>query len=118
MKIRDIIKYIEKRYPSKSALDFDNSGANIVSYDDEVKKILVCLDISYNAIKYAIDNNVNFIVSHHPIIFNEIKNINDDTLSKKIRLLLSNNISAYSVHTNFAPGITPIFIHKLLNNFI
>ena len=105
MKVNDVIKYIEKQYPLNSMLDFDNSGANIVSFDDEVKKILVCLDISKGAIDYAVKNDVNLIISHHPIIFNEFKNINDDTLSRKIRLLISNQINAYSVHTNFDANI-------------
>ena len=101
MKIGNIIELLENRYPLASQMDFDNSGANIVNFDDDLKNILVCLDITLDTIKYAAKNDVNLIISHHPIIFNEIKNINADPLSKKIKLLIKNNISAYSMHTNF-----------------
>lgn len=101
MKVKNIIEYIEKRYPNNSQLDFDNSGANIVNFDDEVKGILVCLDITRDAIEYASRNSINLIISHHPIIFNEIRNIIDDPISKRIKLLLKYGINAYSMHTNF-----------------
>lgn len=105
MKVKNILSIIEKRYPLNSQLSFDNSGANIVNFEDEVKNILVTLDISLSSINYAIKNDVNLIISHHPIIFNEIKTINDDILSKKIKLLIKNNINAYSMHTNFDSNI-------------
>ena len=105
MLIRDLIKKIENVYLLESEFDFDNSGANIVSFDNELKNILVCLDITLDTIDYARMNNVNMIISHHPIIFNSIKNINDDILSKKIKLLNKYDISAYSMHTNFDVNI-------------
>ena len=105
MLIRDLIKKIENIYLLESEFDFDNSGANIVNFDNELKNILVCLDITLDTIDYARMNNVNMIISHHPIIFNSIKNINDDILSKKIKLLNKYDISAYSMHTNFDVNI-------------
>ena len=101
MKIIDIIKYIEHRYPCNTQMDFYNSGANIVNYDDTVKGILVCLDITKDAIEYAHKNDINLIISHHPFIFNSLKRINDNPLSKRIKLLIKYGISAYSIHTNF-----------------
>ena len=101
MLVKDLIKIIEQDFPLNSALSFDNSGANIVDYNVELKNILVCLDITIDAIQYAKDNDVNMIVSHHPIIFNDIKNINDDPVSKRIKLLNKFEINAYSCHTNY-----------------
>ena len=101
MKIRELINRIEQDFPKKSAMSFDNPGANIVDYDVEIKSVLVTLDITIESIEYAKNNNVNLIISHHPIIFNEIKNINNDPLSKRIKLLNKYDISAYSCHTNY-----------------
>jgi len=105
LKIKDIIKLLESTYPLESALSFDNSGANIVDSEEKVRGVLVCLDVTKNAIKYAIENNVNLIISHHPIIFDAIKSINDDVLSKRIKLLIKHDISVYSMHTNFDSNI-------------
>lgn len=101
MKIGELIKKIELDFPSHSAMSFDNSGANIVDYEVELSSVVVTLDITLDAIEYAKDKTANLIISHHPIIFNEIRNINDDPLSKRIKLLNKYDISAYSCHTNY-----------------
>ena len=101
MKAYEITKYIEKTYPLNSQMDFDNSGPIIFNADDEVSGVLVCLDVTMSAIEFAITNGINLIISHHPMIFNEIKTINNDILSKKIKLLIKNSINTYSAHTNF-----------------
>ena len=101
MKIRDLINLIEKNFPINSAMSFDNSGANIVDYNADLNGIVVCLDVTIATIEFAKQNGANLIISHHPLIFNEIRNINDDPISKRIKLLNKYEISAYSAHTNF-----------------
>lgn len=115
MYIKDLIKLIEKDFPLNSAMSFDNSGANIVSYDDKINGIVVCLDVNISVIEFAKQKNANLIISHHPIIFNEIKNINTDPLSKRIKLLNKYCISAYSVHTNFDSNLKNGMGISLLN---
>lgn len=105
MKIRELIKSVEMDFPVCSSLSFDNTGANVVNFDDEVKNVLVCLDITLDAINNAYELNANLIISHHPIIFNELKRINDSPVSKRIKLLNKYDISAYSCHTNFDANI-------------
>ena len=57
--------------------------------------------ITNDIIKQAIDNKVELIISHHPLIFNEIKKINSESiLGNKILDLIENNIAVYSIHTN------------------
>lgn len=101
MKIRELINLIEKDFPINSAMSFDNSGANIVDYNADLNGIVVCLDVTIATIEFAKQNGANLIISHHPLIFNEIRNINDDPISKRIKLLNKYEISAYSLHTNF-----------------
>ena len=117
MKIKDFIKTIDKTYPNISQMDFDNSGANIVDFDADIEGVLVCLDATLNAINYAHKNNLNLIVTHHPFIFNAIKNINDDPLAKRIKQLIKYNINIYSIHTNFdvnlKNGMAKILRNKL-----
>ena len=103
--IRELINKIEYDYPINSSMSYDNSGANIICFDNEISGILVCLDVTFDAVNYAKENNINLIISHHPIIFNEIRNINDDPVSKRIKLLNKFDISAYSCHTNYDVNI-------------
>ena len=103
MTYRTLFNFLEKLYPKELACDFDNSGLNILSndLDNNINNILICLDIIEDTIKYAIDNNVDLIISHHPITFKPFKNILFDTNSKKIKSLINYGITAYSMHTNF-----------------
>lgn len=101
MKIRELINLIEKDFPISSAMTFDNSGANMVEYFDELTGVVVCLDVSLSAIEFAKQSGANLIISHHPLIFNEIRNINEDPVSKRIKLLNKYGISSYSIHTNY-----------------
>ena len=105
MKISEIINRIEEDFPISSAMGFDNSGANVISFDDELKGILVCLDVTIDAIEFANENYINLIISHHPLIFHDIKNLNDDPVSKRVKLLNKYSINSYSCHTNYDVNI-------------
>lgn len=105
MLVKDLINKIEEDFPISSSMSYDNSGANVINFDSEIKGVLVCLDVTIDAINFAKENNANLIISHHPIIFNEIKSINDDPISKRIKMLNKYDISAYSCHTNFDVNI-------------
>lgn len=105
MKIRDLIKKINIDYPEEVALDFDNTGFNIGDIDEEIKSVLICLDVDMGAINEAKNNGCNLIISHHPLTFNSYKNITSDTNSKRIKEVIKNDINLYSMHTNFDMNI-------------
>ena len=73
----------------------------------EVSKVVLCLDANKNVVKEAIEKGAELIITHHPVIFNPIKSINDDIdAGEMLVLALENGISIYSAHTNLdsAPG--------------
>ena len=132
MLIKDLIKQIESDFPITSSMDFDNSGANVVEFDLELTGVLVTLDVTLKSIEFAKQNDINLIISHHPIIFNKIMNLNEDSIAKRIKYLNKYEISAYSCHTNYDVNIkngmgtnlinflfdeTDIKEHKLLEEF-
>ena len=62
--------------------------------------MLICLDINECAVEYAILNNFDCIVSHHPLVFNPLKNIDyENNIAKKLCKLIKNDIAAFSFHT-------------------
>lgn len=97
----DIVKQLELYAPIKYAEEWDNVGLLVGDLESSVKKAIVCLDVTNDIINEAIEKKANLIISHHPIIFKSIKNINSSTtLGKKIIKCIQNNISVYSAHTN------------------
>ena len=117
MKISEFIEKIEKIFPLKYSESYDNSGFNIGDTNSRINNVLVCLDVDVDAIQYAVKNNCNLIVSHHPLTFNSYKNILNDINSIRIKEVILNDINCYSIHTNFdsdfLKGMPKAFINKL-----
>ena len=118
MLLKDIIGLLEKKYNINLMEKWDNSGLIIGREERNISKILVCLDITNDIIEQALENKAGLIISHHPLIFNEIKKINSgNLLGKKILKLIENNIAVYSIHTNADSAVGGLndFILKKIN---
>lgn len=114
---KDIIKIIEEHFPPINAEDWDNVGLLIGNYEKEVKKIQFSIDATLEAIDNAIENKIDMIITHHPIIFKAIKNINNNTvIGRKILKLIKNDINVYCIHTNLDStlgGLNDYILNKL-----
>lgn len=107
VKLSEITNLIENKFPPEYAEDFDNIGLLVGRKDKEVSKVLLCLDANKNVVSEAKELGAELIITHHPVIFNPIKNIIDDTDSGEMLIsAIENGISIYSAHTNLdsAPG--------------
>ncbi|GFR36117.1 Nif3-like dinuclear metal center hexameric protein [Thermobrachium celere] len=102
IKVKEITTYLENLYPLSLAEDYDNVGL-LIGYEDKiVNKILITLDITTDTVKYAIDNNIDLIISHHPIILKSIKKIDKKNyITSMIYDLIKNDINVYALHTNY-----------------
>ena len=95
--VKDIFEYMNCIAPFEKQCEWDNSGLIVGDKNAEVSKIGVVLDITNDAIKYACENGINLIVSHHPVIFGGIKTILADDPAY---MLVRNGISAICAHTS------------------
>lgn len=102
MKCNEIIAFLEKQYPSKYALDWDNVGLLIGKSDSDIKTIYVAVDANDDIIEDAIRHHADFIITHHPLIFSPLKRINDQNfISQRVLKLIEHGISLYAMHTNY-----------------
>ncbi len=101
MLLCNIIKILEKELKLKNQEKWDNSGLQIGDLSSDIKKIILILDLDESSVKFAVDNSVDLILTHHPFLFNPVKSIDYNTYDGKIiRELIKNNINVYSMHTN------------------
>lgn len=102
MQCKDIIAFIEQEAPLYLQEDYDNSGLQWGNPDSEVHKVLVCLDLTQEALSAAKREKVQMILSHHPILFHPMKSI-DTGLGTGAMLAdcIRDNICVYAAHTNF-----------------
>ena len=105
--VADILSYMETIAPKYMKMDWDNVGLLCGSRATPVTKVLVALDPFEHVCKEAADWGAELIVTHHPIIFQPMKSVTDETsIGRGIMLLCRNCISAINAHTNLdqVPG--------------
>lgn len=105
--VNDILQYIETIAPAYMQENWDNVGLLCGNRNASVTKILVALDPFEHICKEAAEWGAELIVTHHPIIFQALKSITDDTsVGRGIRTLIRHDISAINAHTNLdqTPG--------------
>ena len=105
--VHDILSFLETLAPHSMKMDWDNVGLLCGSRKQEVTKVLVALDPFEGVCEEAAAIGAQLIVTHHPLIFQALKSITDETsIGRSIQLLCRENISAINAHTNLdcAPG--------------
>ena len=102
MNINKISEIIEEAAPLDTQEEWDNSGWQIKLTDGDIKKVMVALEVNRQVIYDAVLNNADVIVTHHPLIFKEVKTIDRNNVTGNyICELIKHGISVYSTHTPF-----------------
>ena len=102
MLCKEIIQVIEAAYPREAALDFDNVGLLAGRAEKEVKRVYIALDATDAVIDRAVEAGADMLITHHPLIFSPLKKVTDeDFISRRVVKLIQNDISYYTMHTNY-----------------
>lgn len=107
MKCSEVMELLEQLAPAAYACEWDNPGLLAGRRDREIRKILVAVDATDSVVDLAVRERADLLITHHPLIFRGIKQINDgDFLGRRLLTLLRNDICCFAMHTNFdiAPG--------------
>lgn len=107
MKIRSVINVIESYAPLQLQESYDNSGLQAGDPNAEASRALICLDITEAVVREAIEKKCQLIISHHPLIFEGLKQISPSSATGRIIAeAIRHNITIYTAHTNLdnAPG--------------
>ncbi len=98
----DIYHAIDEIAPFKDAFSFDNAGLQVGTLSKKVTKCMFSLDRSLAAIKQAVQLGCECMVTHHPLIWDPLKKLDlDSHIGKSIELLIKNDITLISAHTNW-----------------
>lgn len=116
-KVQKIIEIIDQLAPPKLATEWDNVGLLVGDYSAEVKKVMVSLDVTEAVLDQAIDQEVDLIISHHPLIFKELKTIRtDQTVGRLVIKAIRQGINIFAAHTNLdiaKGGVNDLLAEKL-----
>ena len=99
--VQDILHYLETLAPTDLKMEWDNVGLLCGRSDKEVRTILVALDPFPHVCQEAVDVGADLLVTHHPLIFQPLNSVSDQTATgRAIMTLIANDISAVNAHTN------------------
>ena len=117
MKAKELIAFLEEKYPKNLAEEWDNVGLLLGDGEKEINRVLFALDVTYKVIDYAIEEKIDMIITHHPLIFKPIKSIRkEENLGKKIFSLVKAEINVYTLHTNLdaqKQGLNDYILEKM-----
>lgn len=115
--LQQIITEMANLAPHRDAQDWDNIGLQVGDFDSEIKKVLISLDVNEDVLNEAIKKDIDLIISHHPLIFNGIDNVHNQTAKGRIIMqAIKNDVAIYSAHTNMdiaQGGINDLLAKKL-----
>lgn len=101
MTLEELCRLLFDRVPSSLSCEWDNDGLMLTGdASAPVHRVLCTLDVTEEAVDYAIANHFDLILSHHPLIFKPLSAVTPSTpVARKAIRLLQNGISVVSMHT-------------------
>ena len=97
----DILQFIETIAPTSLKMEWDNVGLLCGREDKPVQTLLVALDPFTHVCEEAARMGADLLVTHHPLIFQPLTAVTDQTtVGRAIMKLIANDITAINAHTN------------------
>lgn len=101
MILNDLCSYLDSAVPLSFQEGYDNSGLQIGFPENEISSALITVDVTEDVLDEAIRLKCDVIVSHHPLIFGNLKRLSgSDHIQRTIAKAIKNDIAVYSAHTN------------------
>jgi GTP cyclohydrolase I len=115
--VADLISWMEGIAPPELAEEWDNSGLQVGSVRQPVKKVWVALDPLEPVIEAAVARKIDLLITHHPLILRPLSRVDFATpVGRAIATAIKGNLSIYSAHTNLdsaAEGINDILARRI-----
>lgn len=101
MTVKDLYDFMSEQMPDSLREPWDNDGIMCCTdLNAAVRHALVTLDVTEEIVDYAIENNIDLIVSHHPLLFKPVcAVVEDEPTSRKLIKLINHDITVFSFHT-------------------
>lgn len=107
IKVCDVLTALFDAVPEYMKMEWDNVGLLCGRRTAAVRRVMVALDPMPDVFAEAKARGCELIVTHHPLIFQPVRAVNDASFTgENLLWLIENGIAAINLHTNLdcAPG--------------
>ena len=111
--IGDVYNAVNTIAPFSLAESWDNTGLLVGSHKTQLRGAVAALDVTDAVIEEAVCAGANLIITHHPVIFSPLKQIDGESLLYR---LIALGIAVISAHTNLdiaAGGVNDALAQRL-----
>ena len=100
MKLDRIIDALERIAPLQLAEPWDKVGLQIGSGSQNIRRAMLCIDLTEPVLDEAVSSRANLVVAYHPPIFEPLSALTDRTWKQRvISEAVRKRIAVYSPHT-------------------
>lgn len=106
-RIHDVLQFVRRLAPDELAMDWDTNGLSFGDAAHEVTRILISLDLTLPVVREAERFGAELIVTHHPLLFTPVRQLNEQTPEGRLVLALARSkIATLNAHTSLdcTPG--------------
>jgi dinuclear metal center YbgI/SA1388 family protein len=99
--VAHIVRILDRLAPPRLAKSWDNVGLQLGNPSWPVHKVWTALDPLPEVVARACENDVDVLVTHHPLFFKPVQRIDCGTsLGRIVEMALSRKLAIFSAHTN------------------
>ena len=115
--VADIVKIMNRFAPPRLAEEWDNVGLQIGDLRWPVHRIWIALDPTLAVINAACKEDVDLLITHHPLFFRPIKSIDfHSPHGSIIKTAVQHQLAIFSAHTNLdmvRDGVNDVLARRL-----
>ncbi len=117
MNLFDFVRHIEAILPPQTAMKGDRIGLQLQSGRTDVTTVLVTMEVTDAIVQEAIEQNIDCILSFHPLIFAPLTAlVEQERVGRLCSRLIQHSIALVVAHTNFdafPEGTSTLFARHL-----
>jgi dinuclear metal center YbgI/SA1388 family protein len=116
-KLAEVVAALEKLYPPGTAESWDAVGLVCGDPDDEVRRVLFCVDVVQATVAEGIAAGADLIVAHHPLLLRGVHGVPaTDYKGRIVHRLIRSGTALFVAHTNAdvaSPGVSDALAARL-----
>lgn len=117
MRVAELVRLLEQRYPLSWAEDWDRVGFVLGEPDAPVTRVLLAVDCDPAVVEEAVAAGAQFVFTHHPLLLRGVSSVAPTTYKGRIvHRMIRSGIALYTAHTNgdvANPGVSDVLAARL-----